>query len=35
MSNTFLMLVMGSAFVLFVFYLAYDSWKDFSKQSNI
>jgi len=33
MSNSILMLIMGGAFVLFIFYLAYDSWKDFSNSN--
>jgi hypothetical protein len=32
MLNSILMALMGCVFVAFVYYLAYDAWKDYSKK---
>lgn len=34
MLNSILMTIMGCIFIIFVYYLAYDAWKDFSKKDE-
>lgn len=34
MLNSILMAIMGCIFIAFVYYLAYDTWKDYSKKDE-
>ncbi len=34
MLNSILMTIMGGVFIVFIYYLAYDAWKDFSKKDE-
>ncbi len=34
MLNSILMMMMGLVFVAFVYYLAYDAWKDYSNKEK-
>ena len=34
MLNSVLMGIMGGIFIFFIYYLAYDAWKDFSRKDK-
>ncbi|SER26108.1 hypothetical protein SAMN05421690_101516 [Nitrosomonas sp. Nm51] len=34
MLNSILMTIMAGIFIVFIYYLAYDAWKDFSKKDK-